>query len=145
MDSLKATSIISVIVMFVGVTVIAMTFKADVDRNFSATIDVEGDLNRTLVSVNNTLAQQIERDTNLTKPDQEALISDIRTLRPMLEALTNESSKDTKGAIIHRNLTIDNYNNIREIIGRMQSMDNKLNELFFEKVANASTTNIFKP
>lgn len=103
-------------------------------------------ISKSLMAMNNSITESIRNDANLSKVETLKLIGQIREIPGIVSALKNITSTvniDTKGAVIHRNLTTDNYNNIRELIGRMQNMDNKLNELFFERSSDDPATHVY--
>jgi Asp-tRNA(Asn)/Glu-tRNA(Gln) amidotransferase C subunit len=134
-----AITILAVIISFLGA--IQITFQGEIQtaiqqvnksingsyRNFLAITESEKTIITLLLGVNRSMADMIERDANLTKEETEKLVSDLQKIPDIVSALENITQKvetDAKGAQIHRNLTIENNDDIQDIKETLQTLTN---------------------
>jgi hypothetical protein len=127
---IAAVTILAVIISFIGA--IQITFQGEIGtaitqvnksinssyRNFLAITDSERTIITLLIGINRTLTDQLERDANLTKEETDQLVNDLQKIPQIMSSLENitETVKtDTQGAQVHRNLTIQNYEDIQSI------------------------------
>jgi hypothetical protein len=127
---LAAITILAVIIAFIGA--IQLTFQSELGatlnqvnksinssyRNFLAITDSEKTIITLLLGINRSITTMIEQDANLTKEETAQLVADLQKIphiMSILENITETVETDTKGAQVHRNLTLGNYEDLQTI------------------------------